>query len=75
MAYFRLEPFGEERMDYRFAMLCALIANIVRGKKGKPLTPKDFMPSFEEPEEKSWEDLLEKVVGINNTLGGEDLRA
>lgn len=47
MAYFELEPFGEERSDFRNALLCSLIANVFRGK-GRRAKPKDFMPRFDE---------------------------
>lgn len=47
MAYFRLEPFGEARADWRAAMLAALIANVNRDpKRGKPFRIADFMPEF-----------------------------
>lgn len=41
-AYYTIEPFGEERADYRNAILCALIANAL----GKKREPKHFMPDF-----------------------------
>jgi hypothetical protein len=46
--YYRTDPFDERRADYRNAMLCALIANIVRGKKGKAFTADDFLLEFKE---------------------------
>lgn len=45
-AYYTLEPFGEERADYRNAILCTLIANALQGKRGRRAKPKDFMPDF-----------------------------
>lgn len=47
LAYYRLEPFGEVRADFRAGLLCATIANLVRDKHNKPLTPADFMPLVE----------------------------
>lgn len=49
-AYYTIEPFGEERADYRNAILCTLIANALRGKHGWTAKPKDFMPDFTETE-------------------------
>ncbi len=42
-AYYKLEPGEPYRTDLRFATLMALIANMVRGKKQKARTPKEFM--------------------------------
>lgn len=44
MAYYSLEPFGEERADLRSAIVAATIANCMGGKKGRKYKPKDFMP-------------------------------
>ncbi len=52
MAYCTLEPFGEERADYRAAMGVAATYNVWSGK-GQEIDPADVMPKFdEEPEEK-----------------------
>jgi hypothetical protein len=48
MAFARLQPFGESRMDYRFAMLAALVANLWTDSRKKRWTPDDFMPDFEQ---------------------------
>jgi hypothetical protein len=43
IAFDAIDPIGAWRMDYQFGLLCALQANMHRGK-GKPaLTPQDFM--------------------------------
>ncbi len=49
MAYYSLEPFGEERADLRAAQLACLIANANRDpqKKREPFTVDDFMPKFD----------------------------
>jgi len=49
MAFYRLEPFGEERADYRNGLVCSLLANKDRNPKKtpKPYQPKDFMPFTE----------------------------
>lgn len=49
MAYYELDPFGEERADLRNAMAMALTANVNRDakKQRKPFSATDFMPKFE----------------------------
>lgn len=57
MAYDQLEPIGgtraEQLMNYRFAMLCSLIANCNRGPKQRAYKIDDFMidtlKKFQEP--------------------------
>lgn len=44
MAFAAVEPFGEERNDYRLAYALALVVNMFRGKDAKPVTPLDLMP-------------------------------
>jgi hypothetical protein len=46
-AFAEIEPFGEERADWRAGMVASVIANVNRDpKKGKPFGPRDFMPDF-----------------------------
>ncbi len=74
MAYYSLEPFGEERADLRIAILDSLIANANRDpKKGKALKPADFMPAFDQPEQEM-QDQMQIVELLNVTFGGKDLR-
>jgi len=75
MAYYNLEPFGEERADLRMAMLASLIANVNRDKKRRPnpFLPKDFMPKFEH-EEQTPDQQLAFVEALNAMFGGKDLR-
>lgn len=47
IAFSRLQPFGEQRMDYRFAMLAALVSNLWTDGKKKRWKPEEFMPDFE----------------------------
>jgi hypothetical protein len=44
LAFDRVEPIGAWRMDYGFAMLAALQANINRKKGAKAFKTVDFMP-------------------------------
>lgn len=48
MIYYSIEPFGEQRSDFRSSMLAAVIAN-VNGNKTKPT---DFIKPFTPPRKK-----------------------
>lgn len=47
MAYYRIEPFGEDRDDLRHGILCAVIAGLF-APKGKEPKPEDFIPRFDD---------------------------
>jgi hypothetical protein len=64
MAYYQLEPFGEERGDLRSGIISSVIANVNRGKGTAAYTPRDFMP-FIEKQEKEEEDLEAILRRIN----------
>lgn len=52
IAYYSLEPFGEERADWRQAITSAIIFNANRGKNSKAAKPSDFiLKEEEEPRE------------------------
>lgn len=57
MAYFGIEPFGEERADLRAGIVASTIANVNRGKNTNPFAPKDFMPNFGKPKEQTPEQM------------------
>lgn len=69
-----MNPWGEKRLDIRFAMLMALLANINRSPESAEYTPEDFMLNFQDEEESQpdWESLLAKAQMINVALGGVD---
>jgi len=48
VAYYRMNPWGEERADLRTGIVCALTANVHRGKNGKAYKPTDFLPKYNE---------------------------
>lgn len=77
-AYFKLEPFGEERADVRAALVAATVANTARNpkKRRRPFTAQDFMPRFELKQERrqTWQEQLRIVEMFNLALGGKDLR-
>ena len=53
LAFFQLEPWGEERADLRAGIIASTIANVNRSpKRKKAYEPKEFMPQFDaEPED------------------------
>jgi hypothetical protein len=71
MAYFALEPFGEERADLRMGILASVMANLWGKRKGHPWRPQDFMPRFGRRDADPME-LLRRVQTINRLLGGRD---
>lgn len=44
LAYYSIEPFGEERGDLRAGIVAAQIANAFRGKNQRPFKAIEFMP-------------------------------
>lgn len=46
MAYYQLEPFGEQIADMRHGTVCALLANVNRNaeQRPEPYKPADFVP-------------------------------
>jgi len=71
-----VEPFGEDRADFRSAIVASTVANAFRDpKKRKPYKPDDFMPKFgREIEPQPWEQQLALVEVLNRAFGGKDLR-
>ncbi len=50
MAFEQIEPFGDRRSDIHAAQICAVIANVNRGKDTKPYTISDFLIDWKPPE-------------------------
>lgn len=69
MAYARLEPWGEDRADLRAGIIASTMANSMRGKKGKPFKPQDFMPKFEPEDEEATAAML--MAKMRAALGGK----
>lgn len=44
--YSNLEPFGQQREDFRAGQICAVTANVMGAGKKKQLTATDFIPLF-----------------------------
>jgi hypothetical protein len=68
MAYFAIDPFGEERADLRAGIVASTLVNVNRGKRGKAAKPRDFMPSFGEDNGRG---MLSIIKQLHVQLGGE----
>lgn len=71
IAFYQLEPWGEERADLRAGIVASTIANVNRSQKQKkPYKPDDFMPRFDvEPEEPA-ETAMRLMAQMRAALGG-----
>lgn len=49
MAYYQVEPFGQDTQYLGHAITSSVIANANRGKSSKAFKPEDFMPKFDRP--------------------------
>jgi len=58
MAYYTVEPFGENRADLRAGIISSTIANINRSKDRPAYKPLDFMPYAEKEKRQSLTDGL-----------------
>jgi hypothetical protein len=74
MAFYQLEPFGDEAEDWRMAQLLALIANVNRDpkKRRRPFTPEEFMPKRGATKAVDQETLRFKADMIMRALGGKE---
>mgnify|MGYP000046381597 CR=1 FL=1 len=76
MAFYELEPFGDERADLRAGIVASTVANANRDpKKSKPYAPQDFLPRFEGgrgDEAPGWQKLLAKVKMLHAAFGGKE---
>lgn len=67
LAYYELEPFGEQRADLRAALIASVIANAHRDPKKKPYKAADFL-LFPEKTEPTSEDLRSKFVSLTSNM-------
>lgn len=76
MAFYQIEPFGEERADLRAGVIASTIANANRDPKtrSKPFTPSEFMPTFDVEDEDDLEPLPpeELAAKFDAIFGGND---
>ena len=69
LAFYRLEPTGDERADLQAGIIASTIANANRGKNTKPFKPTDFMPRFEPEDEE--EQAAKMIAKMQLVLGGK----
>lgn len=76
VAYSRIEPFGEERADWRAALVASVIAEVNRNtkKRKRAFAPKDFLLRFEGAKKQTWQSQLQFVEMLNAAFGGTDER-
>ena len=62
-------------LNYRTALICAILANTVRDpkKKIRPFTPEDFMPK-KETKQQTTEQIFATVQMLNTVFGGEVIK-
>jgi len=63
---------NEEWLNYRTALISAIVANTARDPKRKPApyTPDDFMPTGRKPKTQTPEQMFEQVKLLNVMFGG-----
>ena len=60
--WFLKGPSNEERMDWRFAQIAALIANAMGGKRATSYKIKDFMPEFDRESKRQTPQQMQAVL-------------
>jgi hypothetical protein len=66
IAFSRIEPWGEERADYRAALICKVLADINTPKGKQPMKLTDFLLKFDqEKPTQSTEEMIGTVAQIN----------
>lgn len=89
-AFHTLHPLGEDKDDYRIAVLCMVIANSIAGRKDRRFTVEQFMeflPWYRQEKalnadhertldeaEEPWLPMLSMVELLNEAMGGVDAR-
>lgn len=63
---------NQDWLNYRSALICAVMANMWRDSKRQAFTPDDFMPK-EKVRQQSPEQMLATVKLLNTALGGRVL--
>jgi len=69
-AYATIDPFGEERADFRAAIVACTVASAMGGKKCKPT---DFMPLLDKPQNEPQDELQmqQKLQAFAKVFGGK----
>lgn len=64
MAYYSLEPFGEERADFRAGIIASEIVNMAGKASKRTVAPKDFMPKFGGSRKQTPHEMLQVLKGM-----------
>jgi len=59
---------GKDWLDYRAALVCTVVANMLRGPKAKAFKPTDFMPGKRHTRQ-SQKEMISRVKAINAAMG------
>lgn len=71
MAYYRLEPWGPERIELAIGILSSLTANVHRDPKAKAYEPQDFIAKWGQAEERQTvEQHVQLVHMLHEAFGG-----
>jgi len=72
LAYAEVEPWDEQRADWRAAMIAYTMASLWRGKGGRKPKLEDFMPKFgrQKPKPKTPQDALRGMMRLTELFGG-----
>jgi len=73
-AYYELEPFGQAIESLGHAITASTVYAAHRGKKGKKLSYKDFLPKIIEKKEQSVDEMVGIAEAMTTALGGQDTR-
>ena len=65
MAYYTIEPFGEERMDLRFALMTAHVVSPYLKKGHKPKLS-DYMLNFEPKKQMTPDEIRTVLMGLSH---------
>jgi len=68
LAYNQVQPWGPERQDWRFAQMCAILANCFDEKDHEI---DEFLPKFREQKPKSSEEIKQKMRMHKQHVQGE----
>lgn len=77
VAYYKYDPFGNDRNDLQACIIAATVANASRDPKEtpRPYEPADFMPKFaEEQKEQTLDEMIQFAEMFVIGTGGKDLR-
>lgn len=65
-------PIGQERGDWLAGVVASTQANSAMGKRGKRLSPRDFILKWDDKAKQTVDEQLELVRAINAHFGGTD---